>query len=70
MVKQMIVVLEMNPEIQSRRSFTYVLWMLGVVCIPIGLSFETGSGLQLIFIGLSIGLFALSRAIFTTTTAR
>lgn len=54
----------MDYESRSRRSFTYILWMLGSAFIPVGLSFRVGSFLQFLFLGLGITLFVLGHVLF------
>lgn len=54
----------MDYESRTRRSFTYILWMLGSAFIPVGLSFRVGSFLQFLFLGVGITLFVLGHVLF------
>jgi hypothetical protein len=59
-----------RPDVRSRRTSTYLMWMLSVAFLLIGLSFSMGSILQIIFLSLSVGLFVLSRSISSSIRAR
>ena len=60
----------MDFESRSRRNFTYMMWMLGTALLPVGLSFATGSFLQILFLGAGISLFILGHVIFREAWSR
>lgn len=54
----------MDLESRSRRNYSYMMWMVGTAFIPVGLSFESGSSLQFLFLGIGITLFLMGHMMF------
>ncbi|BAU15676.1 hypothetical protein LEP3755_62350 [Leptolyngbya sp. NIES-3755] len=54
----------MDLESRSQRNLSYMMWMLGTAFIPVGLSFDSGSFLQLLFLGIGITLFLMGHFMF------
>jgi hypothetical protein len=52
-----------TPATRRQRCLVYVYTMIGSACFLVGLTGALGSGLQFLFLGLSITLFVLSRSI-------
>lgn len=54
----------MDLDSRSRRNYSYMMWMIGAAFIPVGLSFESGSFLQFLFLGIGITLFVMGHTVF------